>query len=81
MAVIGRGFGGAHSGDVAHLAGRIVLPYAPKLIISMLDPALFLNDRLYFNARGGASRPITQLVADVVPQGPKSGHSRLDLLQ
>lgn len=31
--VINRGFGGAHLADVVHFMDRIVLPYAPKLIL------------------------------------------------
>lgn len=31
--VINRGFGGAHISDVVHFADRIVLPYAPRLIV------------------------------------------------
>jgi len=31
--VVNRGFGGSHISDVVHFANRIVLPYAPKLIV------------------------------------------------
>jgi len=31
--VINRGFGGSHISDVIHFSDRIVLPYAPKLIV------------------------------------------------
>ena len=31
--VINRGFGGSHISDVIHFADRVVLPYAPKLIV------------------------------------------------
>lgn len=31
--VVNRGFGGSHISDVVHFADRIVLPYAPKLIV------------------------------------------------
>jgi len=33
LPVINRGFGGSHISDVVHFADRIVLPYAPKLIV------------------------------------------------
>ncbi len=33
LPVINRGFGGSHISDVAHFFDRIVLPYAPKLIV------------------------------------------------
>jgi len=33
LPVINRGFGGSHISDVIHFADRIVLPYAPKLIV------------------------------------------------
>jgi lysophospholipase L1-like esterase len=33
LAVINRGFGGSHASDVNHFAGRIVLKYAPRIIV------------------------------------------------
>ena len=33
LPVINRGFGGSHISDVVHFSDRIVLPYAPKLIV------------------------------------------------
>ena len=33
LPVINRGFGGSHISDVIHFTDRIVLPYAPKLIV------------------------------------------------
>jgi lysophospholipase L1-like esterase len=33
LPVINRGFGGSHISDVIHFSDRIVLPYAPKLIV------------------------------------------------
>ena len=33
LPVINRGFGGSHISDVIHFSERIVLPYAPKLIV------------------------------------------------
>jgi len=33
LPVINRGFGGSHISDVIHFAERIVLPYAPKMIV------------------------------------------------
>ncbi len=33
LPIVNRGFGGSHISDVVHFADRIVLPYAPKLIV------------------------------------------------
>jgi lysophospholipase L1-like esterase len=33
LTVINRGFGGSHASDVNHFAGRIVLKYAPRIIV------------------------------------------------
>lgn len=33
LPVVNRGFGGSHISDVIHFAERIVLPYAPKMIV------------------------------------------------
>ncbi|MBN1362511.1 MAG: hypothetical protein JW993_18080 [Sedimentisphaerales bacterium] len=33
LPIVNRGFGGAHISDVVHFADRIVLPYAPRLIV------------------------------------------------
>jgi len=33
LPVVNRGFGGSHISDVIHFSDRIVLPYAPKLIV------------------------------------------------
>lgn len=33
LPVVNRGFGGSHISDVLHFSDRIVLPYAPKLIV------------------------------------------------
>ncbi|UCD49599.1 MAG: hypothetical protein JSW27_18960 [Phycisphaerales bacterium] len=33
LPVVNRGFGGSHISDVVHFSDRIVLPYAPKLIV------------------------------------------------
>ena len=33
LPVINRGFGGSHISDVTHFSDRIVLPYAPKLVV------------------------------------------------
>ena len=33
LPVVNRGFGGSHISDIVHFADRIVLPYAPKLIV------------------------------------------------
>ncbi len=33
LPVINRGFGGSHIADVTHFAGRVVLPYKPRVIV------------------------------------------------
>jgi lysophospholipase L1-like esterase len=33
LPVVNRGFGGSHISDVIHFAGRVVLPYQPKVIV------------------------------------------------
>lgn len=74
--VINRGFGGAHLGDVLHFADRIVLPYAPKVILlnaggndlsSGKSPEEVRDAARAFIARVRATLPDTRIYSLALP--------------
>ena len=81
LPVINRGFGGSHISDVVHFADRIVLPYAPKLIVFYAgdndiaagkSPAQALCDYRRFVELVHAKLPATRIIfIPIKPSGQR----------